>query len=979
MPFDALPNVLDPDEGFVVTANQAVIDPETNDYPYFITDDWDRGYRSQRIRDLLERNDELSVADMLELQLDDRNPMAPTLTPYLLEVDLPGGYYSAGQRLLRDWDFRQQADSSAAAYYNVVWRDLLELTFHDQLPEDLWPDGGQRWYAVVERLLETPGDRWWDDVDTDDVVEARDDILEQAMRLARDELTSKQSPNSDEWELGRAAPARARVEHAGRLGDRDGRAAVQPDGWEAARRRLRRQRDVAGTRPRATTSPRAPSMRMVDLARRPRRLPMGQPHRRLRAPVQRPLHRPDRPVGRGRDAPWPFSRGAVEAADDDTLTLVPAGRRASLSDTDRAVWHRGRGDGAVVRLDRHVDADLAVVQQGAGERADRHPAQRTVVGAAAAAEPHAGGRNGERRHQDHSAVATASTPSAGPVGSSSPSRAGTSPASPVCTAQSRSPSGSSRGSSTRLPASARAVSRAPVPGSLPIETYAATVAARRTSGAASSTSARSRAASPISTRLIRLRAVTSWSRSAQSSRRTPNSDSVGTRAPHEPTIGRMGSGASKGLIQARDKMVAAGVDEVAIETFAHYYRLLEHGETGMIPESTIDPVDMESLADVEVPDDAAAEAIRHTVVIKLNGGLGTSMGMDRAKSLLCVRRGLSFLDIIARQVLHLRKEYDAPLPMIFMNSFRTSSDTLEAVARYDELPVEGLPLEFLQNKEPKLLLKDLTPAAYPKDPDLEWCPPGHGDLYTALRSTGLLDRLIELGYRHVFVSNSDNLGAVPEARVAGWFAASGAPFAIEAVRRTPSDRKGGHLARRKSDGRLVLRETAQTPPEDADVAGRPRPAPLHLHQQRVVRPGRHEAGARRAPGHPRPAADPQREAPRPRRQLDARGGPDRDRDGRRDRGVRGIAADRGRARSVRAGEDDQRPAGAALRRLRHRRRLRARPGRRRRPLRRSRRRLLQAGRRLRQAVPGGCAVDAQGQLPDRRGRLDVRSRRAGDR
>jgi UTP--glucose-1-phosphate uridylyltransferase len=277
----------------------------------------------------------------------------------------------------------------------------------------------------------------------------------------------------------------------------------------------------------------------------------------------------------------------------------------------------------------------------------------------------------------------------------------------------------------------------------------------------------------------------------------------------------MGSGASKGLIQARDKMVAAGVDEVAIETFAHYYRLLEHGETGMMPESTIDPVDMESLADVEVADDVASEAIRHTVVIKLNGGLGTSMGMDRAKSLLCVRRGLSFLDIIARQVLHLRKEYDAPLPMIFMNSFRTSTDTLDALARYDELPVEGLPLEFLQNKEPKLLLKDLTPAAFPKDPDLEWCPPGHGDVYTALRGTGLLDRLLELGYRHVFISNSDNLGAVPDARVAGWFAGSGAPFAIECVRRTPSDRKGGHLARRKTDGRLVLRETAQTPPEDA--------------------------------------------------------------------------------------------------------------------------------------------------------------------
>jgi UTP--glucose-1-phosphate uridylyltransferase len=273
---------------------------------------------------------------------------------------------------------------------------------------------------------------------------------------------------------------------------------------------------------------------------------------------------------------------------------------------------------------------------------------------------------------------------------------------------------------------------------------------------------------------------------------------------------------SSGLNKARDKMAAAGVDEVAIDTFAHYFRLLEHGETGMIPESTIEPVDVEALRDVEVDEDAAAAAIRGTAVIKLNGGLGTSMGMDRAKSLLCVRRGLSFLDIIARQVLHLRATYDAKLPLAFMNSFRTSGDTMAALARYDALPVDGLPLEFLQNREPKLLVKDLSPVSWPQDPDLEWCPPGHGDLYTALRGSGLLDQLLEAGYERVFVSNSDNLGAVPDARVAGWFATSGAPFAIEAVRRTHSDRKGGHFARRRSDGRIVLRETAQTLPEDKE-------------------------------------------------------------------------------------------------------------------------------------------------------------------
>src|SRR6478752_5703556 len=282
---------------------------------------------------------------------------------------------------------------------------------------------------------------------------------------------------------------------------------------------------------------------------------------------------------------------------------------------------------------------------------------------------------------------------------------------------------------------------------------------------------------------------------------------IAGRPQRQPTIEGMGSA---GLQKAVAKMRDAGVDEVAVETFAHYYRLLEHGETGMIPESTIEPLEMESLADVEVSDEDAAAALRKTVVIKLNGGLGTSMGMDRAKSLLCVRKGWSFLDVIARQVLHLRREHDAPLPLIFMNSFRTSTDTMDALARYADLPVEGLPIEFLQNREPKLLADDLSPVSFPKNPDLEWCPPGHGDLYTALRGTGLLQTLIDQGYERVFVSNSDNLGAVPDARIAGWFAGSGAPFAIEAVRRTASDRKGGHFARRKNDGRIVLRERAPT-------------------------------------------------------------------------------------------------------------------------------------------------------------------------
>jgi UTP--glucose-1-phosphate uridylyltransferase len=190
------------------------------------------------------------------------------------------------------------------------------------------------------------------------------------------------------------------------------------------------------------------------------------------------------------------------------------------------------------------------------------------------------------------------------------------------------------------------------------------------------------------------------------------------------------------------------------------------------------------------------------------------MGMDKAKSLLPARKGKTFLDIIVDQVRHARSTYGIQLPLLFMNSFRTQTDTLAALAPYTDLPVAGLDLGFMQNQEPKLRADDLTPVEWPADPSLEWCPPGHGDLYTALATSGTLDRLLELGYRYASVSNSDNLGAGPSATIAGWFAASGAPYAAEICRRTAADRKGGHLAIRKSDQQLILRDTAQTPKEE---------------------------------------------------------------------------------------------------------------------------------------------------------------------
>jgi UTP--glucose-1-phosphate uridylyltransferase len=267
-----------------------------------------------------------------------------------------------------------------------------------------------------------------------------------------------------------------------------------------------------------------------------------------------------------------------------------------------------------------------------------------------------------------------------------------------------------------------------------------------------------------------------------------------------------------GLQAATEKMRAEGLGDAAVESFARQYERLRAGETGTLAEAEIEPVadlpDAEELTEV-----ADAALLDQAVVVKLNGGLGTSMGMRRAKSLLEVKDGKSFLDLVAEQLLDRRERSGARLPLILMNSFATREDSLAALTRYGDLAA-GLPADFVQNKVPKLRAEDLAPVAWPDDPALEWAPPGHGDLYTALVTSGMLAALLDGGYRYAFVSNSDNLGAVLDPRILAWLASTGAPFLMEVADRTSSDRKGGHLARRASDGGLVLREIAQTPDED---------------------------------------------------------------------------------------------------------------------------------------------------------------------
>jgi UTP--glucose-1-phosphate uridylyltransferase len=266
----------------------------------------------------------------------------------------------------------------------------------------------------------------------------------------------------------------------------------------------------------------------------------------------------------------------------------------------------------------------------------------------------------------------------------------------------------------------------------------------------------------------------------------------------------------------RFRMEKAGITAPAIDAFLFQYQKLARNDEGLIPESLIDPCeDLPSIEDQPPPSDTAALA-EQTVVLKLNGGLGTSMGLEKAKSLLPVRDELTFLDIIVRQFLRLRSEVSPKLALLFMNSYSTSDDTLAALRQYDAL---GDPrnLELLQNKVPKIDAKSLAPIDWPANPALEWCPPGHGDIYPSLLGSGLLDRLLSEGKRFLFVSNSDNLGATLDPRLLTYFARLAAPFMMEVTRRTGADRKGGHLARRKVGHRLLLRESAQCPEKDLDT------------------------------------------------------------------------------------------------------------------------------------------------------------------
>ena len=264
------------------------------------------------------------------------------------------------------------------------------------------------------------------------------------------------------------------------------------------------------------------------------------------------------------------------------------------------------------------------------------------------------------------------------------------------------------------------------------------------------------------------------------------------------------------------KMEARNLPPIVINIFKYYYRQLLRGSLGKLGEKDIEPVSQGQLKTYDELEDyaqAGRDALGKVVVIKLNGGLGTSMGLEKAKSLLTIKDETTFLDVIVEQVERLRQKSDMPVPLVFMNSFRTHSDTMLAIEGFDNGQT-GVPLAFLQHMYPKILADSFLPASWPENPELEWNPPGHGDIYTALVTSGALSKLLEAGFEYAFISNSDNLGALMDMRLLGYMSAESLPFLMEVARRTPADKKGGHLCRLKKTGRLALREVAQCPEDE---------------------------------------------------------------------------------------------------------------------------------------------------------------------
>ena len=259
-----------------------------------------------------------------------------------------------------------------------------------------------------------------------------------------------------------------------------------------------------------------------------------------------------------------------------------------------------------------------------------------------------------------------------------------------------------------------------------------------------------------------------------------------------------------------EKMQNEGLPPLVIDTFVFYYKQILTGKTGLVYDREIQPVklhEIENFNNLEKYRKVGQRARNNAVRIVLNGGLGTTMGLTGPKSLIEAKNGKTFLEIILKQA------ESSGIRLALMNSFSTKDKTLDALSTIKPIPP---PLQFIQHKFPKIRQQDLAPVTWPSNPQLEWNPPGHGDVFAALMTSGMLEKLLSDGIQYAFIHNVDNLGARMEVSLLGYFAEKGFPFMMEVAEKTPADIKGGHLARNQS-GRLILREAAQCPKDEIEA------------------------------------------------------------------------------------------------------------------------------------------------------------------
>ena len=293
VPFEELPWAENPEDGFIVTANNQIIG---KGYPRHLGSTYSYGWRSQEIVDALSANPQLSVAQSLALQGDDTVRFADQLVPRLLKLKLADPWVAEGQQTLVGWDYSSAEDSAAAAYFFVVVHDILERTFRDQMPPELWPTGGDRWNAVLTKLLDDPNNAWWDDENTKGTVEKRDDILRTAMTDARKELTSLMSRDTPGWQWGKLHRVTLRHQTLGSSG-------IGPIERLFNRGRLAGRRwSGGGERDGVRRHPGLPGDRRTDDADGggpggPGQLPVDQPERHLGPRLPPELRRPGAPVG----------------------------------------------------------------------------------------------------------------------------------------------------------------------------------------------------------------------------------------------------------------------------------------------------------------------------------------------------------------------------------------------------------------------------------------------------------------------------------------------------------------------------------------------------------------------------------------------------------------------------------------------------------------------------------------------------------